>query len=94
MDYTTKILLTLSIILLLIGVFIIFNVNNFIHILLGIELILNSSNINFIAFNYLRPEKVDGQIFIIVNLIIAVCETTLGIALIYNYYKFNRKITD
>jgi NADH:ubiquinone oxidoreductase subunit K len=57
--------------------------------LLGIELMFNSANLNLIAFNQSRPLSLDGQVFALFIIIIAVCEAAVGIAIIlraYHYY--------
>jgi NADH-quinone oxidoreductase subunit K len=63
---------------------------NAIMMLLGIELMLNASNVNLVAFNQLHPSSADGQMFSIFVIIVAVCETAVGLALIlriYHYYQ-------
>ncbi|MFQ3575281.1 MAG: NADH-quinone oxidoreductase subunit NuoK [Cytophagales bacterium] len=94
MSLEIQILLTLGLLLFVIGLFVVVSVSNFIQMILGIELMLNAANVNFLAFNSLRPQNVDGQIFMILVLVIAVCEASVGIALIYNFYKKNKKVID
>ena len=61
---------------------------NLITILMSIELILNSANINFIAFNkYLYPDKLDGVFFTMFIITIAAAEVSLGLAIIINLYR-------
>ena len=62
--------LMISSILFSLGVFGVVTRRNAIAILMGIELILNAANINFIAFNrFVGMERLDGHIFaIFVNL--------------------------
>lgn len=55
---------------------------------MSIELILNSANINFIAFNkYLYPDKLDGVFFTMFIITIAAAEVSLGLAIIINLYR-------
>lgn len=58
---------------------------------MAIELILNSVNINFIAFNkYLYPHQMEGVFFTLFIIAIAAAEVSLAIAIIINLYrKFN-----
>jgi len=64
---------------------------NLITILMSIELILNSVNINFVAINkYLYPEQLQGHFFALFIVAIAAAEASVAIALIINIYrKFN-----
>lgn len=61
--------------------------------LMSIELILNSVNLNFIAFNkYLWPNKMDGVFFTIFIIAIAAAEAAVAIAIIINLYRSHRSI--
>lgn len=64
---------------------------NLITILMSIELILNSVNINFVAINkYLYPDQLQGHFFALFIVAIAAAEASVAIALIINIYrKFN-----
>jgi NADH-quinone oxidoreductase subunit K len=61
---------------------------NAIMILLGIELMLNASNLNLIAFNQLHPGRFDGQFFALFVIIVAVCEAAVGLAIILRVYQY------
>jgi len=61
---------------------------NLVTILMAIELILNSVNINFVTFNkYLYPHNLHGQFFSIFVIAIAACEAAVAIAIIINIYR-------
>lgn len=61
--------------------------------LMSIELILNSVNLNFIAFNkYLWPNKLDGVFFTVFIIAIAAAEAALAIAIIINLYRSHQSI--
>lgn len=65
---------------------------NAILVLVGIELMLNAANLNFIAFWRLNPnaEAIDGVMFVIFSIAIAAAEASVGLALIiavYRHYK-------
>jgi NADH:ubiquinone oxidoreductase subunit K len=61
---------------------------NLITMLMAIELILNSVNINFVVFNrYLYPGHLQGQFFSIFVVGIAAAEASVAIALIINIYR-------
>jgi NADH:ubiquinone oxidoreductase subunit K len=61
---------------------------NLITILMSVELILNSVNINFVAFNrYLFPGSLEGHFFSIFIITVAASEAAVAIAIIINIYR-------
>lgn len=61
---------------------------NLITMLMSSELILNSVNINFMAFNrYLFPHKLEGMFFSLFVIAVAACEAAVAIAIIINIYR-------
>ena len=79
--------------LFFIGMYGLFTRRNMITMLMAIELILNSVNINFVAFNkYLYPGKLDGVFFSIFIVAIAAAEAAVAIAIIINLYRSHRSI--
>lgn len=86
-------LLFISTALFFIGVFGFITRRNLVTMLMSIELILNSVNINFIAFNkYLWPGKMDGLFFTIFIIAIAAAEAAVAIAIIINLYRSHNSI--
>ncbi len=86
-------ILFVSIALFFIGVYGFLTRRNMIMMLMSIELILNSVNLNFIAFNkYLWPNKMDGLFFTIFIIAIAAAEAAVAIAIIINLYRSHRSI--
>ncbi len=80
-------LLYLSAFLFSIGLVIIITKRNAIMMLLGIELMLNAANLNLVAFGY--DGKIEGQVFALFVVIVAVCEAAVGMAIVlrvYHYY--------
>jgi NADH-quinone oxidoreductase subunit K len=61
---------------------------NAIMVLLGIELMLNASNLNLVAFNLRHGQQSDGHIFALFVIIVAVCETAVGLAIVLRVYKY------
>jgi NADH:ubiquinone oxidoreductase subunit K len=62
--------------------------HNLITMLMSIELILNSVNINFVVFNrYLYPDQLQGHFFTLFIVGIAAAEVSVAIALIINIYR-------
>src|SRR5438045_4768355 len=86
-------ILFVSTALFFIGVYGFFTRRNMITMLMAIELILNSVNINFVAFNkYLYPEKLNGVFFTIFIITIAAAEAAVAIAIIINLYRSHKSI--
>lgn len=68
----------------LIGVFL--NRKNLIVLLMSIELILFSANINFVSFsNYYK--SITGQIFVFFNLSVSAAEAAVGLAIIVIFFR-------
>lgn len=65
---------------------------NAILVLVGIELMLNAANLNFIAFWRYgpHPEALTGIVFVIFSIAIAAAETAVGLALIVAVYRHAR----
>lgn len=85
--------LFLSTALFFIGVYGFLSRKNMITMLMAVELILNSVNINFIAFNkYAFPGKLDGLFFSIFIIAIAAAEAAVAIAIIINLYRSHKSI--
>jgi NADH:ubiquinone oxidoreductase subunit K len=80
--------LLLAALLFSMGLLIIVTKRNTIMILFGIELMLNASNLNLVAFNTLLPESVDGQIFALFVIIVAVSEAAVGLAIVLQVYQY------
>lgn len=86
-------ILFISTALFFIGVYGFLTRRNMITMLMSVELVLNSININFIAFNkYLFPHKLDGLFFSLFIITIAAAEAAVAIAIIINLYRHYRSI--
>jgi NADH-quinone oxidoreductase subunit K len=69
------------------GLLVIITKRNAIMVLLGIELMLNASNLNLVAFNQLHPAHLSGQMFALFVIIVAVCEAAVGLAIVLRVYQ-------
>jgi len=86
-------ILFVSTALFFIGTYGLFTRRNMITMLMSIELILNSVNINFVAFNkYLYPDQLNGIFFTIFIITIAAAEAAVAIAIIINLYRSHHSI--
>lgn len=78
--------LIISSILFSIGVAIVITKRNIIVVLVGIELILNAANINFVAFSS-QDGMLKGQLFALFVMVIAAAEATVALAIVVQVYK-------
>ena len=80
--------LVIAAILFSLGIYGIITRKNAVAILMGIELILNSANINFIAFNrFSGMAQLDGQVFSIFVIVLAAAEAAVALAIVINLFK-------
>ncbi|HRI45982.1 MAG TPA: NADH-quinone oxidoreductase subunit NuoK [Ignavibacteriaceae bacterium] len=69
------------------GIFGIMTRKNAVMVLMGIELILNSANINFIAFAKYGNFGYHGQMIALFVIILAAAEAAIALAIVLNIYK-------
>ncbi len=80
--------LILSAALFCIGLFGVLARKNAVAILIGIELMLNSVNVNLVAFwRYITPQAITGQAFAVLVFAVAAAEVAVGLALIISIYR-------
>ena len=85
--------LVLAAALFCVGLYTALSKKNAIAVLMGIELMLNSVNINLVAFNrFLSPDKLSGHVFAIFIIVVAAAEVSIGLAILLTLYR-NRKST-
>jgi|TARA_B100000809_G_scaffold200595_1_gene200880 NADH-quinone oxidoreductase subunit K len=68
------------------GVFGVMTRRNGIAVLMGVELILNAANINFVAFSRFGGMNFDGHIFALLVIVLAAAEAAVALAIIINIY--------
>ena len=83
--------LTLAAVVFCIGLFGVVTRRNTIGILLGIELMLNSVNINLVAFSRFSGD-VTGMIFAVFTICITVAEAALGLAIVILLFRIRRTV--
>ena len=87
-DLSLQHFVVLSGILFALGLFTVVTRRNAIGILMGIELVLNSANINYVAFaRYARNTAYDGQVFAIFVIMLAAAEAAIGLAIVLGIYQ-------
>jgi NADH-quinone oxidoreductase subunit K len=84
--------LVVGLILFCLGLFCVLTRRNAIGILMGIELILNATNINYVAFARFGSGSVDGQVFSIFVIMLAAAEAAIGLAIVLGIYRRARSI--
>lgn len=79
--------LVLSAVVFSLGLYCVLTRRNALGILMGIELILNSANINYVAFARYGQTGYDGQIFSIFVIMLAAAEAAIGLAIVLGIYQ-------
>ena len=79
--------LVVSLIIFLLGLYCVLTRRNAIGILMGVELILNSANINYLAFSRFSSVSNDGQIFSLFVIMLAAAEAVVGLAIVLGIYQ-------
>ncbi len=87
LDIGLRHFLFVSLIVFVLGLYCVLTRKNAIGILLGVELILNSANINYIAFSHFSSGNYDGQVFAIFVIMLAAAEAVIGLAIVLGIYQ-------
>ena len=83
--------LLLSAVLFSIGVFGVIARRNAVMVLMSVELVLNSVNLNLVAFS-LMNNTIDGQVFALFVIAVAAAEVGVGLAMVLMVYRNRRSI--
>jgi len=76
----------LSAILFSLGLYAVVTRRNAVAMLMGVELILNATNINFIAFSKYVTHSLDGHLISIFVIMLAATEAAVALAIVLNLY--------
>ncbi len=79
--------LLIGIILFCLGVFLVLTRRSAIMALMGVELMLNASNLNFVAFSQGDQVDLDGQMAAIFVMVLAAAEVAVALAIVLNVYQ-------
>ncbi len=74
-------------ILFSLGLYCIVTRRNAVMVLMGVELVLNAANVNFLAFTKYGGVTLAGQAVAIFVIILAACEAAVALAIVLNIYK-------
>jgi NADH:ubiquinone oxidoreductase subunit K len=78
--------LIVSATLFCLGLLAVFTRKNAVNVLMGVELILNSANLNLIAFSKYSAAKIDGQVFAAFVIVVAAAEVAVALAIVLTMY--------
>jgi NADH-quinone oxidoreductase subunit K len=84
--------LIVSALLFSFGIYGVVTRKNAVLVLMGIELILNAANINFVAFSYFVHDVMSGQVAALFVIILAAAESAIALAIVLNIYKTFNKV--
>jgi NADH:ubiquinone oxidoreductase subunit K len=60
---------------------------NAVGVLMGVELVLNGANVNFVAFAHFNPTfQLEGQVFALFVIVLAAAEAAVALAIVLNFY--------
>lgn len=80
--------LVLGAILFCIGLYGALSKRNAVAVLMSVEIMLNSVNINMVAFSrFLTPDYIAGQVFALFTIIVAAAEVAVGLAIVITIYR-------
>jgi len=86
-DVTLTPYLLLGAFLFVCGVVCMATKRNAIGVLMGVELVLNGANINFVAFAWFNPAfRIEGQVFALFVIVMAAAEAAVALAIVLNFY--------
>jgi NADH-quinone oxidoreductase subunit K len=66
---------------------------NAINVLMSIELIFNSANLNLVAFSRFVTGDTDGQVFALFVIVIAACEAAVALAIVMSLYRIIKDVS-
>lgn len=85
-------LLAVGAVMFVLGLFALLTRRNAVAAFMGIELMLNAANLNFVAFNQARPEALDGQVAAVFVIMLAAAEFAVALALVLSLYQTFRSV--
>ena len=85
-------LLVLGALLFSLGLLTVATRRNAVGVLMGVELILNGANVNFVAFNHWVTGGISGQVFALFVIVLAAAEAAVGLAIVLALFQTFRSI--
>ena len=78
--------LAVAAILFALGLFTVLTRRNAVAVLMGVELMLNASNVNLVAFNKFVVGGITGQTFALFVVVLAAAEAAVGLAIVLSIF--------
>ena len=78
--------LAVAAILFALGLFTVLTRRNAVAVLMGVELMLNASNVNLVAFNKFIVGGLTGQTFALFVIVLAAAEAAVGLAIVLSIF--------
>ena len=85
--------LVVSAALFSLGLFGVLTRKNAVNVLMSIELILNSANLNLVAFSRHVSSDLSGQIFAVFVIVVAACEAAVALAIVLSLYRIVKSVS-
>jgi len=82
--------LAVSAVLFSLGMLGILTRRNAVNVLMGVELVLNSANLNLVAFSRFGSGNLQGQLFAVFVIVIAAAEVAVALAIVLTLYRLRR----
>ena len=79
--------LVISALLFSLGLYCVATRRNAVAVLMGVELILNAANLNFVAFSKYVTGDIAGQIFVLFGIVLAATEACVALAIVLSVYR-------
>ena len=80
-------MLIFAALLFMFGMFTVVTRRNAVGLLMGVELILNAANINFVAFGHYLTGQIDGSVVALFGMILAAAEAAVALAIVLAIYQ-------
>ncbi len=84
--------LIISAALFSLGIMAVLTRKNAVNVLMGIELILNSANLNLVAFSRFSAGNLNGQVFAVFVIVIAAAEVAVALAIVLSMYRLLKSV--
>lgn len=85
--------LVVGAVLFALGTYTVVTRTNAVGVLMGVELILNAANVNFVAFHHFNPDgHLSGQVFSLFVIVLAAAEAAVALAIVLAIYMNNKTI--
>ena len=69
------------------GIYTVLTRRNAVSVLMGVELVLNAANLNFVAFARYTHTGMQGNVFVVFTIVLAAAEAAVALAIILGIYR-------